>query len=168
MAGIFSFKCSCCGKIHEGSPSVAFRAPDPFLEQPKEVQEAGSLGTDLCRYSDEDGEHFFIRSCLEVPIHGVSEPFLWGVWCSVSQKNFERYVATYESPDPNDSYFIFLCNYLPYYEKTYALRGHMHPRTGKDRPVVVLEKTDHPLTIDFHEGISVQKAQEIAERATHR
>jgi hypothetical protein len=44
----------------------------------------------------------------------------------------------------------------------------MHPRTGNDRPVVVLEKTDHPLTIDFHEGISVQKAQEIAERATHR
>ena len=168
MAGIFSFKCSDCGKVHEGSPSVAFRAPDPYLEQPKEVQEAGALGTDLCRYKDADGEHFFIRACLEIPIHGVTEPFLWGVWVSVSQENFDRYVDTWEKPNPSDRYFSYLCNYLPCYERTYALKSHVHPRDGKDRPIVILEKSDHPLSVDFHEGISIEKAQKIAEHVTHR
>jgi hypothetical protein len=41
----------------------------------------------------------FVRACLEIPIHGVSEPFLWGVWVSLSQKNFDRYVTTYDHPD---------------------------------------------------------------------
>jgi hypothetical protein len=167
MAAIFSFKCSCCGKVHEGSPSFGFRAPDPYLEQPKEVQEAGSLGSDLCRYTDEDGEHFFIRVCLEVPIHGVSEPFMWGVWVSLSQKNFDRYVETYDHPDTSESYFGWLCNYFPYYKKTYALKTCVHPREAGERPFVVLEKTDHPLSVDFHEGISVNRAQEIAETAMH-
>jgi hypothetical protein len=144
MAGIFSFKCSCCGKIHEGSPSYGFRAPDPFLE------------------------HFFIRACIEVPIHGVSEPFLWGVWVSLSQKNFDRYVATYDQPDPSDSYFGWLCNQLPYYERTHSLKTSVHPREGGSRPSVILERTGHPLSVDFHEGISVARAQEIAEAAMHR
>jgi hypothetical protein len=168
MAGIFSFTCSCCGKVHEGSPSYGFRAPDPYLQQSKEVQEAGSLDPDLCRYTDEDGEHFFVRACLEVPIHGASEPFLWGVWVSLSQKNFDRYVTTYDHPDTSQSYFGWLCNQLPYYEKTYSLKTSVHPREGRNRPLVILEKTDHPLSVDLHEGISIARAQEIAELLVHR
>jgi hypothetical protein len=168
VATVFNFKCSCCGNVHEGSPSFGFRAPDPYLEQPKDVQKAGSLGSDLCRYTDEDGEHFFVRACLEIPIHGMSEPFMWGVWVSLSERSFDRYVETYDHPDTSESYFGWLCNYLPYYESAYALKARVHPREGGDRPFVVLEKTDHPLSVDFHEGITVSRAQEIAEKAMHR
>jgi hypothetical protein len=168
MAAIFSFKCSSCGKIHEGSPSIGFRAPDPYLEQTKQIQDAGTLSSDLCRYKDEDGEHFFVRACLEIPIHGVSDPFLWGIWVSLSKKNYDRYVETYDAPDTSDDYFGWLCNYLPYYEKTYALKTQVRPRADGHRPYVVLEKTDHRLSIDFHEGITVERAQEIAEAAMHR
>lgn len=168
MAGIFSFKCSCCGELHEGSPSFGYRAPDPYLEQPKEAQDAGELTTDTCRYRDEDGEHYFIRACLEVPIHGVEQPFLWGVWVSLSEKNFNRYLETYDDADTNDCYFGWFSNYLPFYEKTYALKTHVHPRTGGTRPYIVLEQTDHPLAVDFHQGISIQRAQEIAEAIMHR
>ncbi len=167
MTSIFSFKCSTCGEVHEGSPSFAFHAPDSYLEQPKEVQEAGELSGDLCRYEDEDGMHHFIRVCLEVPIHGVSEPFLWGVWVSLSEKNFARYVETYDHPDTSDCYFGWLCNYLPYYPNTYALKTQVHPRDGNARPYIVLDETNHPLSVDFREGISIQKAQEIAEQITH-
>ena len=55
MAGIFSFKCSCCGKQHEGSPSFGFKAPDPWFGQPEEIKQAGKIGDDLCYYTDEDG-----------------------------------------------------------------------------------------------------------------
>ena len=168
MAAIFSFRCSCCGKIHEGSPSFGFRAPDPYLEQTEEVRGAGALDSDLCWYEDQDGTHYFIRVCLEVPIQGVTEPFLWGVWVSLSKKSFERYVATYDSPDTSDSYFGWLCNYLPYYQNTYAMKTRVHPRESGNRPYIELENTDHPLAVDFHRGISISRAQEIAEHTMHR
>jgi hypothetical protein len=90
MAGIFSFKCSCCGKLHEGSPSFGFKAPDPYLDQTEEIKEKGKLGDDLCYYEDEDGVHYFARTIIEVPIHGVSEPFMWGVWVSLSKESYEH------------------------------------------------------------------------------
>lgn len=40
MAAIFASECSSCDKTHEGPPSFAFHAPDPYLEQAEEVQEA--------------------------------------------------------------------------------------------------------------------------------
>lgn len=168
MAGIFAFKCSDCGKIHEGSPSFGFRAPDPYLEQPKEIQSKGHLDTDTCHYEDEDGPHYFVRVCLEIPIHGVDEPFLWGVWVSLSEQNFQRYTDTYDAPHPSDSYFGWFCSYLPYYERTYALKTEVRPRADGLRPFLELEETNHPLSVDFHQGISPERAQEIAEAVMHR
>lgn len=168
MSGIFSFKCSSCDKLHEGSPSFACRAPDPYLEQSKAIQEAGKLSDDLCWYEDEDGMHYFIRVCLEIPILGVTEPFIWGVWVSLSKANFDRYVETYDSSDITDAYFGWFSNYLGYYDNTYALKTRVHPRAENNRPYIDLEETDHPLSIDFHHGISIQRAQEIAEKIMHR
>lgn len=168
MAGIFSFQCTTCGQVHEGSPSFAFDAPAPYLEQSEEVREAGSLSSDLCTYEDEDGMHYFIRVCLEVPIHGVSEPFLWGVWVSLSETSFERYVETYDAPDINDCYFGWLCNYLPYYPNTYAMETQVHPRNGNTRPYIELDDSDHLLAVHFRQGISIERAQEIAEKIAHR
>jgi hypothetical protein len=167
MAAIFSFKCASCDDIHEGSPSFAFRAPDPWLGQPETVQAAGHLGSDLCRYEDADGPHFFIRVMLEVPIHGIEEPFGWGVWVSLSETNYQRYVDTYDAPDMDDRYFGWFCNTLPWYPDTLNLKTEVRPRAGRQRPCIVLEETEHPLAIDFHQGISVQRAQEIAEAAMH-
>lgn len=47
MAALFAFRCRCCGRMHEGSPSFAFDAPAPFLEQDAETQAAGELGSDV-------------------------------------------------------------------------------------------------------------------------
>ncbi len=168
MAAIFSFRCNSCGEVHEGSPSFAFSAPSPYLEQPPEVQQAGGLGSDVCHYEDEDGPHYFIRTCLEVPIHGVTDPFLWGVWVSLSAENYQRYLDTCNQPDPTDRYFGWFCNYLPCYENTYALKTRVHTRVGDERPLIELERTEHPLTVDFHDGISVARAQELAEQVMHQ
>jgi hypothetical protein len=52
---------------------------------------------------------------------------MWGVWVSLSQQSFDRYVETYDHPDTSESYFGWLSNYLPYYEKTYALKTRIRP-----------------------------------------
>jgi hypothetical protein len=167
MAAIFSFTCASCDEIHEGSPSFSFRAPAPYLGQPEAVQDAGHLGTDLCRYEDADGPHFFVRVVLEVPIQGIADPFLWGVWVSLSEANYQRYVDTYDAPDTSDRYFGWFCNTLPWYPDSLNLKTEVHPRANKQRPFILLEESAHPLSVDFHQGISVARAQEIAEAVMH-
>jgi hypothetical protein len=167
MAGIFSFKCSSCGEIHEGSPSFGFNAPDPYLEQDESVQNQGELGSDLCHYEDEDGMHYFVRVIIGIPIIGVTDPFMWGVWVSLSKESYDHYVETYDNPDTDKGYFGWVCNYLPYYENTHALATDVQPEEGGQRPTLKLHETDHELYDDFINGISIEKAQKIAEICMH-
>lgn len=168
MKNNFSFICAQCGQIHDGSPSFGFSAPAPYSQQSDAVKRNGKLDTDLCFYSDEEGSHYFIRVVLEVPIHGMKEPFLWGVWVSLSEQNYNQYINTYGHPDTNDQYFGWLCNYLPYYPNTYALKTTVHPRANGDRPHIVLHECGHPLAIDFRDGISLEKAVEIVKQCAHK
>ena len=93
---------------------------------------------------------------------------MWGVWVSLSQNNFERYRETYDEPVETDEYFGWLCNRLPFYSDTLNLKTLVHPRSGGIRPYLNLEPTEHPLSIDFSNGISINRAQEIAEHAMHQ
>ncbi|QQX81035.1 DUF2199 domain-containing protein [Shewanella sp. KX20019] len=167
MAGIFSFKCSSCDKIHEGSPSFGFNAPDPYLDQSEDVKEQGKLTEDLCFYTDEDGTHYFVRAVMEISIDGVSEPFTWGVWSSLSKSSYDRYVETYDNPDLKDCFFGYLSNYLPYYKNTYALKLEVQPQENNQRPQLVPHESEHQLVIDFKNGINISRAQEIAEKCMH-
>ncbi|MBT3784043.1 DUF2199 domain-containing protein [bacterium] len=167
MGTKFSFKCNFCGEVHGGSPAFSYEAPTPYLNQSEEIQKAGILRPDVCGYEDEDGNHLFIRVVLEVPIHGVEDIFLWGAWVSLSETDFKRYVQTFDNPDPSESYFGWFSNSLAFYEDAYGLKCQVHLRLSNQRPYIVLEKTEHPLSIDYHNGISPLRAQEIAEFCMH-
>lgn len=58
----------------------------------------------------------------------------------------------------------WLCNYVPYYEKTYAVKTRVHPREGGDRPCVAIEKTDHPLSVDFHTASASVEHRQLPRR----
>jgi len=167
MAGIFSFTCSCCGEVHEGSPSFGFKAPDPWLSQPDEIKEQGRISDDLCCYTDEDGTHYFARVIIEIPIHGVTDPFMWGVWVSLSEQSFNHYVETWDEPDTSKGYFGWFCSALPYYESTHSLATDVNPQSEGSRPTLCLHETEHELYHDFINGISIEKAQKIAELCMH-
>lgn len=167
MASIFSLKCSSCGKTHVGAPSFGYDAPAPYREISEALRIDAHLGTDLCWYS-EDGEiNRFIRVCLEVPIHGFDEPFTWGVWVSLSEQSFNRYVETSNAPIVSDSYFGWFCNRLPYYSDTYALKANVRPRIDGLRPIIEMQESAHELAQDYKNGISIARAQKIAEVAMH-
>ena len=51
MAAIFAFKCTCCGKTHEGSPSIAFNSPWHYASLSKEQKASmGDLEQRLCKH----------------------------------------------------------------------------------------------------------------------
>jgi hypothetical protein len=167
MAAIFAFKCRKCSKIHEGSPSFGYDAPWHYSALSAEEKAAAELKSDTCVIRRDDRVDRFIRAVLEIPIRGVDEPFMWGVWVSLSEQNFARYLETWEQPDDGESYFGWFCNRLPYYEDTINLKVRVRPRRGRLRPFLELERSGHLLAEHLWEGISIQQAQEIAESLMH-
>lgn len=172
MAAIFSFKCSCCGELHEGSPSFGYRAPDQYATLSEEQKASmGSISDDFCAITHDEGTDYFIRTVLEVPIHGVEDPFLWGVWVSLSERSFDRYYETYDDPVEGETFFGWVCNDIAIYPRASSRAADVVVQVGKQRPKLVLHKgdaEDDQLVLDQTHGISIARAQELAERALHQ
>ena len=164
MKRTLSFTCKTCGQLHEGSPSISYVAPFHWKEPNRDDPSGASrLNDDFCMIERRD---FFIRCILEVPIHDVEDPFLWGIWVSQSEKNFRHYAETFPN-SPEQQTFGYFSNRLPSYPETLSLKTQAHWRSGKHRPWVELEPSDHPLYRDWSEGISWQRAVELAGPALH-
>lgn len=172
MAAIFAFKCTFCGQMHEGSPSIAFKAPDHYACLSEEQKASmGKLSSDFCTVTNSEKTDYFIRAVLEVPIHGVDEPFLWGVWVSVSEKSFKRYWDTYEDPQEGEGFFGWVCNEIPVYPCSASRPADVVLQGDNQRPKVVLHRgvaEEDLLVIDQANGISMERAQQLAEKALHR
>lgn len=154
--------------MHDDAPSVAYDAPLPFLSQDKEVQDAGNLDENRCVYKDEAGDHFFIRATMDVPVHGLNETFLWGIWVSVSEKSFRDYSLDSNVNVEERGYFGYLANNLPFYNETYGLPANVELRNYNLRPDVLLHNGDHELIRDQQSGISIEKARQIFHLFLHR
>ena len=90
----FEFKCATCGEIHKGMPSFGSDKPLSYYEVPEKERESRcDCGSDEC-VIDEDT--FFIRGCIEIPVIDEEEPFVWGVWISLSKESFEKWLECFE------------------------------------------------------------------------
>lgn len=163
----FQFKCVSCGEIHRGMPSFGAHAPLSYYEVPDEERAARcSLGTDDCVI---DGQWFFVRGCLEIPVHGEKEPFSWGVWVSFSESNFKQWSEHFHTAKRSHigPFFGWLNACIKPYPETMNLRTRVHLRDGHLRPYIELEPTDHPLAIEQREGITVARVAELYAQMVH-
>lgn len=152
------FRCSVCGKDHDGLPDIAADKPDqwwgiPAAERKRRIKLTG----DTCIIDDED----FIRGVIEIPMHDYPEYFGFGVWVSQKPENFRTYLRR-----PNTSrigpFFGWLCTRIAFYTpSTLMLKTRAHFRGRGLRPTIELEPTDHPLSVDQRDGISLDKALEM-------
>lgn len=110
-----------------------------------------------------DQEHFFVRGCLDIPVHGESDAFSWGVWVSLSRDSFAQFKACYDTPSRSHigPFFGWLSAELPLYPSTENLKTLAHLRDDGIRPYIELEPTDHPLAVEQRNGISVDRVAEI-------
>jgi hypothetical protein len=116
-----------------------------------------------------DDEHYFVRGCLDIPIHGSAEVFRWGVWVSLSAQSFHRMSELWDMPgrESEPPFFGWLCTRLPGYPDTTTLKTHVHTRPVGERPFIELEPTEHPLAVEQRFGISLVRAREIGESLLH-
>lgn len=156
----YSFRCGCCEEEHVGLPELAFRLPDLCARIPAAEREGRVQATsETCVLDD---EHYFIRAVLPVPVldaQGVrlEDEYNWGVWVSLSQRNFLRYQELFDvdPPEGEGRYFGWLCSEIPYYPMDDALATMVHLRGDSQRPRVVLQPTEHLLAVHQREGVPI-------------
>jgi hypothetical protein len=155
-----TYRCGTCGREHEGLPDLGMQYPDPYFDVPESERAARTTYTpDRCTVRDDDGEHYFVRGVILIPIHGQDEAFGLGAWVSQSQKNFERYAANEKKMSPT---FGWLVNRMGHYaETTFLLRTRVHFHDDGTRPNIELEPSAHPLAVEQRDGISLARAWEI-------
>lgn len=164
-----SFKCRVCDKIHDGLPrSFAADFPDMYADMSREVRDArASIGSDQCVI---DQQWFFIRGCLEIPVRGSSEPFLWGLWASVRKEVYDEISESWEEPGREKTRGPFkgrLANSLSVYADTLNLKTKILVQPVGTRPLFVIEE-EHALAVEQKSGISEDRVQELAALLLHQ
>ena len=166
------WKCDSCEEWHTG-PTLDFGYDAPAYWQTGHEKSAGLssfslaelpewfLNEDLCII---DGQNFFVRGVIHLPIIGTTETFCWGVWGSLSKENFEKLLRTWEEAARVEltPMFSWLSNQIEEYEEdTLNLKMYAHVSEPGDRPRFELEPTEHPLSQEFHHGITAERVKEI-------
>jgi len=161
--------CATCGQSHEGIEfSFEQDSPDPYANLSPDARDTRAiLTTDHCII---DQKTFFLRGCLEIPIIGHSEPFLWGLWAIVWEKDFDEIDDCWDSPGREKTHGPFkgrLANSLKDYPETLNLKLKIVLQPVGTRPLFYIEESEHPLAQEQQHGISYQLAMERASLYLH-
>lgn len=168
------WKCATCEEGHTG-PCLDFSYDAPYylLKEHQEAREhvtlqqvkAGEppetfLDEDYCVIEDDD---FFVRGLINLPILGTAETLRWGVWGSLSRQNFETLWSMNEDPQRVElpPMFSWLSTQIPEYPDTLNLKMYAHIQPPGCRPIFELEASDHPLSQEYHSGITPLRVREI-------
>ncbi|HEY5790096.1 MAG TPA: DUF2199 domain-containing protein [Gammaproteobacteria bacterium] len=160
-----SFTCKVCGEVHEGLPDIGSDRPAIWWDIPgHEREERIRLGADTCEV---DGQYFFLRGVIEIPVHDQPECFGIGAWVSQKRENYQLFVA-----DPGASRtratFGWLNTELGIYgEKTVGIKCRVLFPGGDLRPLIEVEPGSHPLSLEQRHGITLRRAWEIVHHYDH-
>ena len=170
----FRWKCYSCEEWHTGAClDFSLSVPAYWGAEEEQAKQDWPLDADELpqTYLDEDvciinGEHFFIRGLIHLPIIGTAETFRWGVWGSLSRDNFLMLLS--RDDDPNrvelEPMFSWLSSQLADYEDTLSLKMYAHIQPIGERPIFELEPTEHLLSKEYHHGINPERVKEIMKR----
>lgn len=164
-----AYRCPCCGQEYGAYP-LCFGSDYPdyyFAIPPEEREQRIVLEQSLCVV---DGEHFFHRCRLTIPIIDHSEDLVWNIWASISAENFDLRMDRWN--DPNRAsyppYFGWLNSLVPTYGDTLNLPARAFEQPDGRIPSLEMLDEDHPLTIDQRQGITLKRALEIVEVVLRR
>jgi hypothetical protein len=162
---MFRFKCGNCDAWHEGAPSLACQVPDPLLTVPPHERRARVFISSETAVLDKT--RYFVRACMEVPINGTEDSFIWGLWAEVKQEDFLDYCATSEKGTVGGPYRGSLANSLPFYADCFGIPVSVEPRPGDQRPLLQTPDGDSGLARHLKGGMPEQDARAYFERILH-
>jgi hypothetical protein len=163
------FDCSVCGLHHDVLPlSYSVKVPLAALRvPPEEVDERVAITPDQCVI---DNREFYLRGRIPVPVHGLAEPFIWGVWAEVGPKDFIRTNEMWavEGREGEPAFKGYLDSEMYVFGDTVNLEVMVETQVVGRRPHFRVCDPEHPLAREQRDGISMERVVEIAEMVLHR
>ncbi len=162
-----NWRCGICGTDHTDVPlCFGIEAPWRALAPENEFAKRVELTADQCVV---DAQTFFIRGHVEIPIHEYREPLAFSVWSSLSERSFRHMCDRWDASDRDSDppYFGWLCSPIRVYPSTIHLKLSVQTRPPGLTPLFTVEPTDHQLSIDQRNGISVGRWHELAHQLLH-
>lgn len=173
------YTCVGCGEEHEGLPAVGYKRPRHYFDVPESEREDRVLcDSDFCVIQPSEAslnQHviYMIRTELHIPVQEMDEYISLGVWVSQSKESFELYCDTFETDQSDFLSFGWLTVHMPYYKtltdegNLISLKCDVNGRGNNQRPLLHIQKTDHPLYYDTHDGVSLDRAYDISSALLH-
>ena len=158
--------CAVCGKRHPFAESeLFFQRPDPIWEMSQ------SQRTKRCKESDVlcllrgvglKRDRHFVRAVMPLPVVGRPTPYRIGVWVETAKKDFFRILDLWsaETQHQEPPFKGKLANQFPVNERTLGLKVDLQLAGPKERPAVLVPKSDHYLYREQSEGITPHRAYE--------
>lgn len=150
--------------MHE-LPELAFDAPDPWEALDDLGRQRSLLEGDGCEIHTADGDFYFVRGVLELPLRDAEGTWAFGVWCALTESGFDRFFDLFNDPRRHEEPPLAsrLGNELPGYDGSLNLKGRLNVIDPALRPTLVLEDADHPLVRDQREGVMLDKIRTLFE-----
>jgi hypothetical protein len=148
-------------------PSFAADAPLHYYSIPEpERRRRCKLTTETCVV---DKKVFFARGCIEIPVHGEADPFIWGAWVSLSAESFKKFKSSLWRWKRSKLGPLSGCLSADFvvYPEIENLQATLHLQDDGIRPRIELAPTDHPLAVEQREGISIGRVAEIYAACMH-
>lgn len=157
------YTCRCCGQYHN-EIAMSYGTDMPVYVQSMDAHERAKrvkLNDFICVIDD---EHCFIRGNIIIPVKDSEDDFFWGVWSTLSQKNFKLAVDNWDVEGREkilEPAFGYLSTPLPLYPDTMNLNMLTHTLPVGSLPFFELEPTNHPLALEQRFGITMARVHEI-------
>ena len=157
------FTCSTCGRYHEEElRDVRTGLPDEiFALAAEERDRRAQVGPD---FAELDGERFYVRGLLSIPILDEDADFGWGIWARVEAHVDAELREHWTDEDAvGRSFEGELAVELPAYGSTLGLAGTLRLRSVDLLPSFELADSGHLLGFEQRHGISLERARELAD-----
>jgi hypothetical protein len=125
------------------------------------------IGSDQCVI---DQQTFYVRGLLEVPVLDTEQVFLWGLWCSVWEKDYDEISESWEEEGRENHRGPFkarLANKLSVYPDTLNLQVTIKVKPVGERPLFFIDEEDHPLAVAQKGGMSMEETQHLVSCLLH-
>lgn len=162
--------CPCCNEpIEPGTMPLdySFRLPDNgiVISRGKFPWRVRQQGMSFCSI---DLRYYYIRGVVEIPIIGQEQLLCWGTWISVLKEDYKKYYNSFDADGGTENVLDepilgLLANSFPpeIYPDAYDIKVMAFDRQRMALRFE-LEPTDHPLSLEQYNGITVERVHEIA------
>ena len=161
-----SFTCDVCGETHAGETrDIRMSLPQPiYLLDEEERSSRAYVEDDFALLHGANGDRYFVRALVELPIADADGYFGYGAWVEVSEADVTELGELWNDEDGQraDPFQGTLANELSPYAFTEGLPVRIRLRDVQLLPLVELEDGEHELVRAQRQGISSHRAHQLA------